>query len=150
MHKFEGGGSGARGGELIADKVFDGLHVVVGALLEGFHRRGRRRWRVAGETRRDRKERRGQRGGRGQSGRLLCGECQEPSRLDADTMANQRRFGEVRPQDIGAAGVATVDRREGEKGVDLHAWTGCHPCNITIVAHPASWAFTSSDLDTSL
>jgi hypothetical protein len=54
MDEFEGGGSGARGGELIADEVFDGLHIVVGALLEGFHRRRCRRWGVAGETRRDR------------------------------------------------------------------------------------------------
>ena len=145
MDELKGGRGGARRGELIADEVLDGLDVVVRALLEGLHSRRRRRRGVAGEVGRHGAERRRQRGGGRQSDRLLRGECQEPGGLDADALADQRRFGQVPPQDIGAACVAAIDRGEGEKGVDLHAWAGCLQCNIVIVAHPASGAFPSSD-----
>ena len=49
MHQFQGRGRGARGAQLLAHVVFDRLHVVVDARLDGLDRGGGVGIRVARE-----------------------------------------------------------------------------------------------------
>ena len=92
VHELEGGGAGARGGELIAHVVLDRLDVVIGARLDRLDRgRGTRRG-LFGERLGDR-----QHGGSeglhsGEPGGSRAGERQQPFRFDPHPLADQRRF----------------------------------------------------------
>ncbi len=96
-------------GDPLADPVLDRLDVVVGLALDRLHALAVGFGEPGGECAQLRCRRRRERRDFGDA--RLGTECDQPLDLDVDTMPDERELAEPRPQALGCAGVAPVERR---------------------------------------
>ncbi len=122
-----GAGSAPRGRQLFAHIVFDGLHVVIDALLDHLDCAGRAGSAGAAASATAQAAHRGWSADCSSDGRA-CLECEKPQGFDPDAFADQGGFAEEFAQRIGSAGVAAVDRGDRAQSGWVHDFTRYFRC----------------------